>query len=100
MSQSIFQAAGLGMPMTPSQPSSALQPHVSGSPVMTPVQRVAFVMQAMTNPAAFVKQQFPDIPNEIVNNPQEIFNYLQRTRGISQADIQKAQAENPFGGGR
>lgn len=97
MSQSIFQAAGLGMP--PVQPSPTPQ-HMSGSPVMTPIQRAAFVMQAMTNLAAFVKQQFPDIPNEIVNNPQEIFNYLQRTRGISQADIQKAQAENPFGGGR
>lgn len=97
MSQSIFQAAGLGMP--PVQPSPTPQ-HMSGSPVMTPIQRAAFVMQAMTNTAAFVKQQFPDIPNEIVNNPQEIFNYLQRTRGISQADIQKAQAENPFGGGR
>lgn len=99
MGQSIFQAAGIGVPQAPSQP--AQQPQISGgAPMMTPVQRAAFVMQAMTNPAAFVKQQFPDIPNEIINNPQEIFNYLQRTRGISQADIQKAQAENPFGGGR
>lgn len=99
MGQSIFQAAGIGVPQTPSHPVQQPQTSV-GVPMMTPVQRAAFVMQAMTNPAAFVKQQFPDIPNEIANNPQEIFNYLQRTRGISQADIQKAQAENPFGGGR
>ena len=99
MGQSIFQAAGIGVTQTPAQP--AQHPQISGvAQTMTPVQRAAFVMQAMTNPAAFVKQQFPDIPNEIINNPQEIFNYLQRTRGISQADIQKAQAENPFGGGR
>lgn len=98
MSQSIFQAAGLGIPIAPAQPSQVAQPHASGSPVMTPIQRAAFVMQAMTNPAAFVKQQFPDIPDNIVNNPQEIFNYLRRTRGITQADIQKAQEENPYGG--
>ena len=96
MSQSIFQAAGLGMP--PVQPSSTPQ-HMSASPVMTPIQRAAFVMQAMTNPVAFVKQQFPDIPDNIANNPPEILNYLQRTRGITQADIQRAQAENPYGGG-
>lgn len=57
-----------------------------------PVQKMAYIMQVMQNPAAFVKQQFPDIPHEIQNNPGQIFNYLQQTRGaVSQEQIQQAQ---------
>ena len=56
-----------------------------------PVQKMQYIMQAMTNPAAFVRQVFPDIPAEIQNNSGAILNYLQQTRGISNQQIQQAK---------
>lgn len=57
-----------------------------------PVQQLQAILQAMTNPAAFMKQQFPDIPDEISNNPGQIFNYLQQTRGgVTGQQVQEAQ---------
>lgn len=74
-------------------------PQTSGWPSFeNPAQKVAYVMQAMRNPAAFVKQQFPDIPDEISNNPDAILEYLQRTRGISSAQIQQLSGQL-FGNG-
>lgn len=55
------------------------------------IGRIAQIMSAMQNPAQFVKQQFPDIPNEIQNNPHQILQYLQQTRGITNQQIQQAQ---------
>lgn len=54
----------------------------------TPMNRMMLAMQAMQNPAAFVKNAFPDIPDEIQNDPNQILGYLQRTRGITNQDIQ------------
>lgn len=56
-----------------------------------PMQKMNYILQAMKNPAAFVKQHFPDIPNEIANDPNKILGYLQQTRGISNQQIQNAQ---------
>ena len=53
-----------------------------------PMNKMAMAMQAMQNPAAFVKNAFPDIPENIQNDPNQILGYLQRTRGITQQDIQ------------
>lgn len=64
----------------------------TGAPsFQNPVQKMQYIMQAMTNPAAFVKQHFPDIPVSIQNNPGQILNYLQQTRGLSNQQIQQAQ---------
>ena len=63
---------------------------------MNMYQRMGNIMQAMKNPAAFVKQSFPDIPDQISNDPNAILNYLQRTRGISDQQIQ--QLSNTYGG--
>jgi len=41
----------------------------------------SIVSKAMQNPAAFVQEQFPDIPENIRNNPNAILNYLSQTRG-------------------
>jgi len=57
------------------------------------MQRMQMVMSAMQNPAAFVKQKFPDIPDQYMNNPNLIMQYLQRTRGITQQDIQNTQTQ-------
>lgn len=62
---------------------------MGGNPL---VQRMMAVMQAMQNPAAFVKQRFPDIPQQIMNDPNQIFNYLQQTHGaVSQQQIDQAK---------
>lgn len=45
-------------------------------------------MQAMRNPAAFVRQSFPDIPAYMQNDPNQILQYLQQTRGITSEQIQ------------
>lgn len=56
-----------------------------------PMQKMNYILQAMQNPAAFVKQYFPDIPNEIANDPGQILGYLQKTRGLTDQQIQQAQ---------
>lgn len=65
---------------------------------MNPMQRMQAVMNAMQNPAAFLKQKFPDIPDEILNDPNRILSYLQQTRGISNQDIQRVQSQMVQGG--
>ena len=62
---------------------------------MNPMQRMNMVMQAMRNPAAFVRQAFPDIPEGIQNDPNQILGYLQQTRGITDQQIQQIQAQMP-----
>lgn len=73
-----------------------------GQPVvpqpMNPMQRMQAVMNAMRNPSAFLKQKFPDIPDGILNDPNQIMSYLQQTRGISNQDIQRVQAQIMQGG--
>jgi len=61
----------------------------------SPSQKAHYIMQAMSNPAAFIQEQFPDIPENMRNNPNDILNYLQQTRGnkLTQ-DIQRICAMN------
>ena len=56
---------------------------------MNPMQKMQMVMQAMQNPIGFLTQRFPDIPQNIQNNPGQILQYLQQTRNISNAQIQQ-----------
>ena len=65
---------------------------------LNPMQQIQAVMNAMRNPAAFLKQKFPDIPDEIINDPNRVLSYLQQTRGISNQDIQRVQAQIMQGG--
>ena len=65
-------------------------PSFSGG-FQNPIQKMQYIMQAIRNPAAIVRQHFPDIPAEIQNNPSAIMQYLQQTRGISNQQIQQAQ---------
>lgn len=65
---------------------------------MNPMQKMQYMLQAMTNPAAFVRQAFPDIPAEIQNNPTQILQYLQQTRHISNDTIQNLINNNPYPG--
>ena len=52
------------------------------------MQRFGEFVQAMKNPAVFVKKCFSDIPDEISNDPNKILNYLKQTRGITDQQIQ------------
>ena len=73
-----------------------------GSPVqqgpLSFAQKMSMVRQAMNNPMMIVKQKFPDIPDSIMNDPNQILDYLQRTRGIPMQDVQ--QLMGMFGGMR
>lgn len=48
---------------------------------MNPMQQAQYIMNAMRNPAAFVSEQFPDVPENLRNNPNAVLNYLSQTRG-------------------
>lgn len=62
---------------------------MSGANFMNPIQKAQYIMQSLTNPAVFVKQQFPDIPDAILNDPNQILAYLQQSRGISNQQLQQ-----------
>lgn len=65
------------------------QPMMSGGPVFqNPIQKANYILQTMRNPAQFVKRAFPDIPDGIANDPNQILQYLQQTRGITPQQIQ------------
>ncbi len=63
---------------------------------MNPVQKMQAVMQAMQNPFGYLKQRFPDIPDSMYNNPNQIFQYLQNTRNISNNDINQTMQQIPM----
>lgn len=63
---------------------------------LSPYQKMQQVMSAMNNPAAFLKQRFPDIPDDIMYDPNQILQYLQRTRGITNEDINQIQGGIPW----
>lgn len=96
MGRSIFDSI---MPQQmPPQPQQSSQ-NMSGARQFTnPAQKAAYIMQAMTDPAAFVKQQFPDIPDNISNDPKAILSYLQQTRGINNQQIEQIKNAYPAEG--
>lgn len=58
-------------------------------------QKMQQVMQVMQNPIAFLKQRFPDIPANIQNDPNQILQYLQQTRGITNDQVQQTMNSIP-----
>ena len=70
-----------------------LTPFMNRVPITNPMmQRLAMINQAMKNPLSIVKQRFPDIPDQLSNDPNAILNYLQQTRGITDQDLQQLYA--------
>ena len=65
-----------------------------------PLQKANYILQTLRNPAAFVKQQFPDVPDSMMNDPQQILGYIQQTRGIDNNQIQQILGQFQFNGGR
>lgn len=85
MPNPLYQMIMGGGMQQPMQPNMGMQ---QPAQPMNNFSRMAMAMQAMQNPVAFVKKAFPDIPPEIENNPNQILGYLQKTRGITNQDIQ------------
>ena len=82
---------GGGMP----QQAPQTQMMSGGPQFQNPMQKMQYIMQAMRNPAAFVRQAIPDLPQNIANDPNQILKYLQQTRGISDQQIQMLAGQMP-----
>jgi len=60
-----------------------------------PIQKMNYMVQALKDPVHFVLQQFPDIPENIANDPNQVLQYLQRTRNISNDQISRIVNQFP-----
>ena len=77
------------------QQSPAQQPMSGGPQFANPIQKMNYILQAMRNPAQFVRQAIPDLPDNIANDPNQILQYLKQTRGITDQQIQMAAGQIP-----
>ena len=80
------------------QQTPPAQPMMSGMPQFAnPMQKMNYIMQAMRNPAAFVKQHLPNIPDEVLRDPtgNSALQYMQQNMGVTQQDIMNAQNQIP-----
>ena len=91
MGNPLYQQLIGGVP----QQAPAQQPMSGGPQFANPMQKMNYILQAMRNPAAFVRQAIPDLPNEIANDPNQILQYLRQTRGVTDAQIQQAAGMIP-----
>jgi len=78
--------------MTPQAPQASPMPQVPPAVqqmqnMMAPMRQAMAVWQSMRNPAAFVKWQFPDVPDEIAGDANKVLAYLQQTRNISNEQL-------------
>lgn len=80
-----------------SQPAPQPNPGYSGLPFFNPMQRINAVQQAMQNPAAFVRQAFPNMPADIANDPNKVLAYMKQNCGLTDYDIQAAASQIPRG---
>ena len=78
------------------QMSSQSQQVPSLNPItfQNPIQKMNYIMQAMRNPAAFVRQHL-NIPDQIANDPNQILQYMQSNMGVTQQDIQRVASQIP-----
>lgn len=62
-----------------------------------PLQKMSYILQAMQNPAEFVRQNLPGIPNEAYNDPtgNSVLQYMMNNMGVTQTDIQNAANQIP-----
>ena len=80
------------------QAPQAAQPMISGIPQFAnPVQKMSYIMQAMQNPAQFVRQHLNGIPEQAFNDPSgnAVLQYMQQNMGVTQQDIQNASNQIP-----
>ena len=78
----------------PQQPPAQYRPVVTGIPQFTnPLQKMNYIMQAMRNPAQFVREHVSGIPESAFSDPtgNGVLNYMQQNMGVTQQDIYNAQ---------
>lgn len=68
----------------------------TGMSMPNPMGIAGEVAMAMRNPMAYAMQQFQDVPKELWNNPAQALQYIQQTRGISNADLQNMLSQFPL----
>lgn len=74
------------------------QPAVSGIPqFVNPMQKMSYIMQAMRNPAQFVRQHLNGVPEQAFNDPtgNAVLQYMQQHMGVTQQDVQNAASKIP-----
>lgn len=73
------------------------QPMMSGMQFQNPVQKMQYIMQAMRNPAQFVKQNLPNIPDQAFNDPtgNGVLQYMMNNMGVTQQDVWNAAGQIP-----
>lgn len=76
-------------------PMQQNMPNPVGQFSRAPIQKLQAIMQAMQNPAQFVRNAIPDLPAEIANDPNQILQYLKQTRGITDQQIQMLTGQMP-----
>lgn len=81
---------------SPQAPQMTQNPY-SPPVFQNPMQKMNYIMQAMRNPAAFVKQNLPGIPADAFNDPtgNAVLQYMQQNMGLTQQDIQRAASQIP-----
>lgn len=72
-------------------------PQMSGIQFANPIQKMNYIMQAMQNPAAFVRQHLPGIPEQAYSDPtgNGVLQYMQQNMGVTQQDIMNAESQIP-----
>ena len=79
-------------------PAPQQGPMISGIPQFAnPMQKVNYILQAMRNPAQFVRQHVSGIPESAFSDPtgNSVLNYMQQNMGVTQQDIMNAQNQIP-----
>ena len=74
------------------------QPMISGIPQFAnPMQKMSYIMQAMRNPAQFVRQHLPGVPEQAFQDPtgNAVLQYMQQNMGVTQQDVQNAMSRIP-----
>lgn len=80
-------------------PAPQTAPIVHGIPQFAnPVQKMNYIMQAMRNPAQFIREHISGIPEYAFNDPtgNGVLNYMQQNMGVTQQDIMNVRNQIPF----
>ena len=69
----------------------------AGPQFVNPMQKMQYILQAMRNPAAFVKQHLPNIPEDAYKDPSGngVLQYMMNNMGVTQQDISNAANQIP-----
>lgn len=75
-------------------PAMQQRPMISGIPQFaSPMQRMGYIMQAMRNPAQFVREHVSGIPESAFSDPtgNSVLNFMQQNMGVTRQDIMNAE---------